>query len=500
MYDLVSEALAERAHLLNAAPYMAKPMPILIPIYTWWEIPYMWIGAKVYDLIAGERRAVPASYYVNADEAHFQFPMLKMDNLKGGIVYYDGMHNDTRMNLMIALTASQTGAAIANYVGVTGIVKDAEGQAAGVTVKDERNGKNFTIKARGVINATGCFGDAIRTMDDPNAPNLIMGAAGVHIVLPDHFSPDTMGLIVPKTSDGRVLFFLPWEGSTICGTTDSPCELSMTPRPTDDDVAFILEESNKFLASPIKREDVKSAWSGIRPLIRDPKKIKDGAKTSQLSRSHVVDVSESGLISILGGKWTTYRRMAEEAIDALAATQKKRHNNHHSAATNPLGAFPSVGPSVTSKMQVLGADRAGIVINKKFDRIPVTLRHDYGLAKDVSKHLLINYGTRALQVAELVRMHPELGKRLNSLYPVLAAEVVFACEQEYAETIVDVLARRTRLAFLDTDVARSVVSEVGTLMAKSKGWSKSVKDAEEKKAIEFLQTMHAPQHFVPGNY
>jgi glycerol-3-phosphate dehydrogenase len=149
-------------------------------------------------------------------------------------------------------------------------------------------------------------------------------------------------------------------------------------------------------------------------------------------------------------------------------------------------------------MQVLGADRAGIVINKKFDRIPVTLRHDYGLAKDVSKHLLINYGTRALQVAELVRTHPELGKRLNSLYPVLAAEVVFACEQEYAETIIDVLARRTRLAFLDTDVARSVVAEVGTLMAKSKGWSKSVKDAEEKKAVEFLLTMHAPQHFVPG--
>ena len=166
MLSLVTEALAERAHLLHAAPYMAHPLATLLPIYTWWEVPYMWLGCKLYDLVAGARRAVPASYFVSAEEAHFQFPMLAADNLKGGIVYYDGQQNDARMNLMIALTGTQAGAAIANYVGVTGVVKDAGGRAAGVEVRDELSGRAFTVRARGVVNATGCFGDALRRLDD----------------------------------------------------------------------------------------------------------------------------------------------------------------------------------------------------------------------------------------------------------------------------------------------------------------------------------------------
>jgi glycerol-3-phosphate dehydrogenase len=510
MLHLVSEALAERAHLLNAAPYMAHPLATLLPIYTWWEVPYMWAGCKLYDLIAGARRAVPASYYVSAEEARFQFPMLKADGLKGGIVYYDGQQNDTRMNLMIALTATQAGAAIANYVGVTAVAKDAGGRAAGVEVRDELTGRKFSVRARGVINATGCFGDAVRKLDDPAAEGLILGAAGVHVVLPDHFSPDNMGLIIPKTSDGRVLFFLPWEGSTLCGTTDAPCEISMTPRATEEDVRFILEESNRYLTTKIRPEDVKAAWSGIRPLIRDPRRLKEGATSAQLSRSHVVDVSASGLVSILGGKWTTYRKMAEEAVDALAAACAPAgapaaaaaraaggHAAHAAAATagkppHALGPLPRVAPSATLTMQLMGADRAGIVINRKYDRIPVTLRNEYGLAKDVAKHLTLNYGTRALQVAELVRRRPELGRSLSPLYPFLAAEVVFACEQEYAESAVDVLARRTRLAYLDVAAARAAVPEVVALMAASKGWARARREAEQKGAFAFIETMHAP--------
>ena len=300
--------------------------------------------------------------------------MLIPQGLKGGIVYYDGQHNDTRMNMMIALTASQSGAAVANYVGVDAIAKDEGGRAAGVRVTDKLTGRAFSIKARGVVNATGCFGDAVRKLDDPSAESLILGAAGVHIILPDHFSPDNMGLIVPKTKDGRVLFFLPWEGSTICGTTDSPCDISMEPRPTDEDVRFIIEESNRFLTTKIRPEDVKAAWSGVRPLIRDPAKAKAGAKSSQLSRSHVVEVSSSGMVSILGGKWTTYRRMAEEAVDAFAKVAAAPHVPTAAAQAagasvgsvgHGLGPVGPVGPSVTLNMQLLGADRAGIVINKK---------------------------------------------------------------------------------------------------------------------------------------
>lgn len=480
MYNLVHEALMERYHLLHAAPYMAHPLPTLIPIYSLWEIPYMWIGVKLYDYIAGGQRAVPASYYISRDEALYQFPMLNPDGLEGGIVYYDGQHNDTRMNLMIALTAAQQGAAVANYISVETILKDNQNRAAGVQVKDVETGKVWNIKAKGVINATGCFGDAIRKMDDPSCQDLILGAAGVHIILPDHYSPDNMGLIVPKTSDGRVLFFLPWEGSTICGTTDAPSDITMTPRPTEDDVNFIIEESNHFLTRKIAKEDVKAAWSGIRPLIKDPKKLSEpGAKSSQLSRSHVVEVSKSGMVSILGGKWTTYRLMAEEAINAFAHGPAKSHS----------GLANQITPSKTLHMQLLGADRAGIVINKKYDRIPITLREVYGLEKDIAKHLSMNYGTRALQVAEILKEKPSLGHRLIPTFPFIAAEVIFAAEQEYAFTAIDILARRTRIAFLNRDAAKQALPQVIDLLGSVHHWNRSRKDKEMKAALLFLETM-----------
>lgn len=278
-------------------------------------------------------------FYLVQEEALFQFPMLKKEGLKGGIVYYDGIHNDTRMNVLIALTACQHGATIANYVNVVDIVHDATGQAGGAKVCDKMTGKEWTIKAKGVINATGCFADAVRKMDDPNCEPLIVGAAGVHLILPDHFSPDkyvgiprstprsrcdascesvcSMGLIIPKTRDDRVLFFFPWEGMTICGTTDSPSEITMTPAPTEDDVRFIIEESNLYLNRRVTAKDVKAAWSGVRPLVRDPSLPVTGNATSQISRKHVVEESKTGLVSIMGGKWTTYRRMAQDAIEKV---------------------------------------------------------------------------------------------------------------------------------------------------------------------------------------
>ncbi|CAM9600907.1 unnamed protein product, partial [Hapterophycus canaliculatus] len=240
-YHLVEEALEERAYMLQAAPYMNNPLPIMIPIYKWWEVPYMWIGAKVYDWVAGEKLVVPPSHYMSRAEAIYNFPKLREEGLKGAIIYYDGQMNDARMSLVVALTATQQGACIANRVKVIGLVKDENGQMKGATVQDTITQETWEVAAKSVINATGCFCDAIRKMDDPDAQNLVMPAAGVHIMLPAHFSPDKMGLIVPKTSDGRVLFFLPWEGATIVGTTDSESELTMTPKPTDEEVNFIIQ-------------------------------------------------------------------------------------------------------------------------------------------------------------------------------------------------------------------------------------------------------------------
>ena len=290
--------------------------------------------------------------------------------------------NDTRMCLHLALTATQKGACIASRVSVESLTHDAQtGKLNGAIVKDTVTGEVFPIHARSVVNATGAFADAIRIMDNPDAKPCITAAAGVHVVLPDHYSPTKMGLIIPKTSDGRVLFFLPWEGGTIAGTTDAQSELTMQPRPTDRDIGFILMEANKCLRKDktVSTNDVRAAWSGIRPLVTD-----GHGDTKNISRSHVVEVSEKGkLVTIAGGKWTTYRRMAQDTVDRLL---KEVPECASGRALRP--------ECETAGMGIIGSDRAGIVVNAKFDRIGVTLREEYGLPKDVAYHLVSNYGTR----------------------------------------------------------------------------------------------------------
>lgn len=479
-FKLVFEALEERSFFLSAAPYMNRPLPIMIPIYNWWEVPYMWAGAKMYDVVAGSKRFVPSSYYINAEEAMFQFPMLRKEGLKGAVVYYDGQMNDTRMNVSLALTASQNGAAVCNYVKVEHLLKDAAGKVRGAHVKDTLTGEEWDVTASAVVNATGPFTDGIRLMDDPTKEKIVVPAAGVHTVLPDHFSPNRMGLIVPKTTDGRVLFFLPWENGTLAGTTDSESEITMLPSPTKQEVDFIIDEANRYLSQEVTRADVKSAWSGIRPLVKDPRH-NDGT-TSKISREHVVEVSDSHLVTIAGGKWTTYRRMAQDAIDALVA------------------AVPEVqrkaAPCKTRDVGIIGADRIGEVCNKKFDTITVTLRESYHLDKDISEHLMRNYGTRALQIAEIEREgfldrkpsdHP---RRLHPKYPYLEAEVVFAVRQEYAEKATDVIGRRMRLAFIDSAATAQLVPRVVSMMGDLHGWSKTRREQETNECLEYLATMH----------
>lgn len=478
---LVFEALHERAFMLQAAPYMNRPLPIMIPIYTWWEVPYMWVGTKMYDLVAGSKQYVPSSHYISAKEAMYQFPSLRKDGLKGALVYYDGQMNDTRMNLSVNLTAAQTGAALGNYVEVLSLLKNADGKVCGAHVKDTLTGKEWDIKSKSVVNATGPFTDGIRLMDDPTTEKICVPAAGVHVVLPDHFSPDRMGLIVPKTSDGRVLFFLPWENGTLAGTTDSKSDITMTPSPTEEEISFIIKEANRYLASDVSEKDVRSAWSGIRPLIKDPKHA--GGSTAEISREHVVDVSSSNMVTIGGGKWTTYRRMAEDAINKLVEVNPELKEK--------------AKPCSTSTMQLIGADRVGEVCSQKFDKIAVTLRETYSMDKDIAEHLTRNYGTRALQVAEITkngyldRAAGEGARRIHPRYPYLESEVVFAVRQEYAQKATDVLARRTRLAFIDSTTSVQVAERVVDIMAELHGWSKEKKVEEINDAKAFLTTMHA---------
>ena len=551
--ELVHEALEERAFMLRAAPYMNSALPIMIPIYEAWQVPYFWAGAKAYDLVAwasGGGGAVPPSRFVDRSEALLLFPMLREEGLKGAIVYYDGQMNDARLCLTVALTAAQQGAAVCNRVRVTGLLKagdaeesrrsstgencenceksggseksetgggknrvsppgeseskmpggqappppagespagspappppEAPGQVRGAVVEDLESGQRFAVRARSVVNATGPFSDAVRRMDDAGAAPLIVPAGGVHLVLPRAYSPEGMGLIVPKTRDGRVLFLLPWEGGTVCGTTDSITPITMAPRPSEEEAAFILAEARRYLATEVGREDVKAAWSGIRPLVRDPQRLREG--TGALSRKHLVLRSESGLISVIGGKWTTYRRMAQDAVDAACAV---------------LSADP---PCRTRDLRLLGSDTGGAVCAGDFAALAEQLeRGALRMPKDVARHLVRNYGTRALQVAQVAAANRHgvapggAARRLSPGHPFLEAEVVFAAEQEYATCAVDVIARRTRLAFVDAEAAERCAPRVVEIMAAVGGWGRERRGRELEAVRDFLQTMRDPK-------
>ncbi|KAG8267406.1 glycerol-3-phosphate dehydrogenase [Homalodisca vitripennis] len=312
-YRMVKEALHERTNMLLSAPHLTHPLPIMLPVYKWWQVPYYWVGIKAYDLVAGSK-TVKSSYYVNKENTLELFPMLRGDKLCGAIVYYDGQQDDARMCLAIALTATRHGATVANHVRVCELHKDASGKLNGAHLRDEITGKEWDVKAKSIINATGPFTDSIRKMDNPKIKEICCPSSGVHIVLPGYYSPAEMGLLDPATSDGRVIFFLPWQRNTIAGTTDLPCDITHHPKPTEDEIQFILTEVKNYLNPDVevRRGDVLSAWSGIRPLVSDPNK----EDTQSLARNHIVHVSDSNLVTIAGGKWTTYRAMAAEAVDA----------------------------------------------------------------------------------------------------------------------------------------------------------------------------------------
>jgi glycerol-3-phosphate dehydrogenase len=477
------------------------------------------VTGKLYDFIAGAKRGVPPSRIIPPDEALFQMPGLRAADLDGnalvgGLVIYDGQQNDSRMNLCIILSALQQGAVCANHVELEALLASGgEGTPlSGARVRDRRSGRAFEIRAKQVVNACGVFSDKVRQMAEPSAEAIMVPSYGTHLVLPEYAGSERMGMVW-FTQDGRVLYLLPWEGSTIAGTTDTAGELSYEPFSTRADGDFILGECNRLLKEPLTPASVRASWAGIRPLVRKPGSAVGDTKS--LSRDHVVEtLAASGLVTIAGGKWTTYRKMAEDAVDACVAR-------------NP--ALRAAAPCSTLSRRLIGSDSDGAVCGGRFERITSTLRDDVGLDAAVATHLLANYGTRALQLVELARAEgarfaqrdEKSGQlslsRLHAQYPHLEAEVAFACRcvaraapraarepvrrlevrgfearltrersplrpprpaarapagrHEFAETAVDVLAHRTRLCFLSADAAREALPRVVEIMAVEKGWS-----------------------------
>ncbi|KAJ9149987.1 Glycerol-3-phosphate dehydrogenase [Pleurostoma richardsiae] len=497
-YELVKEALKERKYFLQTAPHLSMWLPIMLPLDRWWKAPYYWAGTKFYDLLAGSE-GIESSYFLTRSKAIDAFPMLKKTDLVGALVYYDGAHNDSRMNVSIAMTAALYGATVVNHMKVTGLMKDSNGRLCGAKMKDliplrnEKAADEVEVRAKCIINCTGPFTDSIRKLDDQQCKEIVAPASGVHIVLPGYYSPGTMGLIDPSTSDGRVIFFLPWQGNTIAGTTDEPASVTINPLPDEKSIQWILNEISHYLSPDInvRRGDVLAAWSGLRPLVKDPK----AKNTESLVRNHLIDISDSGLVTCAGGKWTTYRQMAEECVDAAV----KAFN----LPTRPVPEAPSVsgtdtvddgaildGTCQTHKVRLVGAHGYSRTL---FIHI---IQH-FGVETEVAKHLTESYGDRAWTVAELCKAtdkrFPARGERISLLYPFVDGEVRYAVRHEYAQTATDVLARRTRLAFLNAQAALEALPRVIDIMAQELNWDKTRQDVEWKETVAFLESMGLPR-------
>ncbi len=459
-FNLVRDALKERAILLHIAPHLAHPLPILTPLYSWFQIPYMMTGLKMYDALAG-RANLKSSRFVGRDEALKRFPMLKKEGLRGAVLYYDGQFDDARMNVALALTAAEEGAAVGNHLEVTALLKNGS-QVSGASVRDTLTGKTWDIRAKTVVNATGPFSDAVRQLDNKDAPPMLTASSGVHIVLGGRFSPPDTGLLIPQTDDGRVLFLLPWLGYTLFGTTDNPATIEANPEVSEADIDYLLSYLRRYFNVPATKDDILATWSGLRPLVSDPK----AADTAKLSRDHVVNTSDSGLITIAGGKWTTYRKMAQDTVGEALKVGKLQAE-----------------ASRTDTLKLVGAEA--------FDPGgAASLQQQFGLDADVAEYLNSAYGDRAVKIAELAERYP---KRLVEGHPHLGAEVIYSATEEGACTAVDFLARRTRLAFLDQKAALETLPRVTDLLGKVLSWDDNRKQQDNQEAEAYLGKARQPQ-------
>jgi glycerol-3-phosphate dehydrogenase len=408
---LVREALRERAALRRNAPHLVDDQAFVVPAYRRFEIPYYAAGLAAYDLLA-RGSGFPRSRIVSPARARELIPALAPERLRGAIVYHDGQFDDARLAIALARTAADRGAALANYVCATGFVYDANHRIAGATAVDRESNAEIVVRARATINATGNFVDALRALDAPTARPLLAHSRGSHVVVSaETLGPASAALLVPKTSDSRVLFALPWLGHVLIGTTDIPVAApEADPSPSADEIAYILATVNRYLAVPLRSRHVLATFAGLRSLVaRKP------ATTAQLSREHLVDISPSGLVTITGGKWTTYRKMAEDAVDAAARA-----------------AGLTASPSPTASM-------------------------------------LLNGAAYAADLLALSAEDAALDERLDPRLPYTGAHVVYAARAEMACTIEDVLARRTRALFLDVEAARASAPRVAALLAAELG-------------------------------
>ena len=419
---LVLEALKERGLLLQNAPHLTRDQTFVIPSYSWWEGIFYFIGLTLYDLLAG-KLSLGLSRYLGRQKTILAHPSINRKGLKGGVIYHDGQFDDARLAINVAQSAAENGACLLNYMKVTSLIKNRDGKISGVNALDLEHDTSYTLQAKVVINATGVFVDDILKMENDHAKPMVRASQGIHLVFERSFLSGGHALMIPKTSDGRVLFAVPWHDKIVIGTTDTLVDhTSLEPHALEQEIAFILDTAGQYLDRKPTRADVLSVFAGLRPLAAPKGKNKS---TKEISRSHKLIVSSSGLVTITGGKWTTFRKMAEDTVNAAIKTGGLAYvpcSTHH----HPI--------------------------------------HGHTSMSDHFNHLSI-YGSDAAAILELIKSEPELAECLHPSYGYIKAEIVWAARHEMARTIEDVLARRIRILFLDARAAIAMAPEVAQLLA-----------------------------------
>jgi len=422
---LVKEALHERGLFLKNAPHLTANQEFVIPVYTLWDVILYTVGLKFYDLLAG-RLSMGKSYFISRKKASERLPLLKSEGLKGGIVYHDGQFDDSRMAVALASACVENGGTVLNYFRVNGFIKNEAGKIQGVDASDVLTGKEFRIKSRLVINATGIFADEIHRMDDSKSKATIRPSQGVHVVLDNVFLQSSSAIMIPKTDDGRVLFAIPWYDKVVAGTTDTPLnDITLEPKALNEEIDFILRTAGKYLTKAPRREDILCVFAGLRPLAANPEKPE---ATKEVSRRHKITLSPSGLLSIIGGKWTSYRRMAEETIDK--------------------------------------AIRSGILVKRPCKTKDFSF---YNENRIPGIERLKIYGRGAGEIENMINEDPEMGKLIDARLPYTKAEIVWICRNEMPVKIEDILARRSRSLFLDAAASVDAAPVVAGIMAGESG-------------------------------
>ncbi len=467
-YKVVRRALQERIRMLNNGAYLSRPMEFIVPCFDWLTVGYMGIGLKMYDWLAGEAK-IFRSRYLNKEVTLQHLPMLKQEHLVGSMVYADGQFDDGRYNLALVKTMVEAGGDALNHARVLSFARDAQGKLCGVEVENNLIGERFPVRAKAFVNATGPWADTIRQKANPEARPRMRVSKGIHILLSLDLHRSQSALLIPKTDDGRVLFAVPWFDRLLVGTTETEVSIHDEMAINREEIAYLLRHLNHFLETPVKPEQVMSGFAGMRPLVS----ASGATATSKLARDHEVELdTKSGLVSIMGGKWTTYRAMAEDTINEV-----QRY----------LGT--GVTPAKTIDHKLAGSEGYAPDYARQ-------LETTFRISGETAQHLYLKFGARAKNLLELTRKEPELREPIVAGFSPIRAEIVYAVREEMAMTLEDVLSRRIGLQLLDWRAAREAASLAGSFLARELGWNPEFEQnavkAYREKITGMLQTAGLP--------